>query len=117
MTQDAIADALALADGTYPVAGAHQGPLAGVRAIVLTQAWAGTFCTELLGLMGAEVIQIDREAERRAEAARREQEAKIAAATRTLERARAAESQARRALARAEEEVRAAEAALERAKG
>ena len=39
--------------------------------------------------------------------ARREKEAKIAAATRNLERARAAESQARRALARAEEEVRA----------
>ena len=65
----------------------------------------------------AEVIQIDREAVRRAESARREQEAMIAAATRTLERARAAESQARRALARAEEEVRAAEAALDRAKG
>jgi crotonobetainyl-CoA:carnitine CoA-transferase CaiB-like acyl-CoA transferase len=33
--------------------------LKGVRAIVLTQAWAGTFCTELLGLLGAEVIQIE----------------------------------------------------------
>jgi hypothetical protein len=63
----------------------------------------------------AEVIQIDREA-RRADAERREKEAKIAAATRNLERARAAESQARRALQRAEEEVRAAETALERAK-
>jgi hypothetical protein len=61
-------------------------------------------------------IAIDREAVRRAEAERREKEAKIAAATRTLERARAAESQARRALARAEEEVRAAEATLDRLK-
>src|SRR6185436_11130479 len=65
---------------------------------------------------GAEVIPIDREAVRRAEAARREKDAKIAAATRNLERARAAASQARRALARAEEEVREAEAALARFK-
>lgn len=65
---------------------------------------------------GAEVIPIDRDAVRRAEAARRETEAKIAAATRNLERARAAESQARRALARAEEEVREAEAVLARLK-
>lgn len=35
------------------------GPLAGVRALVLTQAWSGTFATELLGLLGAEVIQIE----------------------------------------------------------
>jgi crotonobetainyl-CoA:carnitine CoA-transferase CaiB-like acyl-CoA transferase len=59
VTRDALADALELADSPYPVPGAHRGPLAGVRAIVLTQAWAGTFCTELLGLMGAEVIQIE----------------------------------------------------------
>jgi hypothetical protein len=64
----------------------------------------------------ADVIPIDREAVRRAEAARRETEAKVAAATRNLERARAAESQARRALARTEEEVREAEAALTRLK-
>jgi hypothetical protein len=63
-----------------------------------------------------DVIEIDREALRRAEAARREKEAKIAAATRNLERARAAEAQARRTLAQAEDEVRAAEAALDRAK-
>lgn len=43
----------------YPVPGAHRGPLKGVRAIVLTQAWAGTFCTELLGMLGAEVIQVE----------------------------------------------------------
>ena len=64
----------------------------------------------------ADVIPIDRDAVRRAEAVRRETEAKVAAATRNLERARAAESQARRALGRAEEEVRQAEAALARLK-
>jgi crotonobetainyl-CoA:carnitine CoA-transferase CaiB-like acyl-CoA transferase len=35
------------------------GPLQGVRAIVLTQAWAGSFCTELFGLLGADVIQVE----------------------------------------------------------
>jgi hypothetical protein len=62
-----------------------------------------------------EPILIDRDALRR-EAERREKEAKIAAATRNLERARTAESDARRALKQAEDEVRAAEAALDRAK-
>ena len=36
-----------------------KGPLEGVQAMVLTQAWAGTFCTELLGLMGADVVQVE----------------------------------------------------------
>ena len=36
-----------------------RGPLDGLRAIVLTQAWAGTFATQLLALMGMEVIQIE----------------------------------------------------------
>ncbi|MGB4861680.1 MAG: CoA transferase [Tepidiformaceae bacterium] len=35
------------------------GPLAGMRGIVLTQAWAGTYCTELLAFMGADLIQIE----------------------------------------------------------
>jgi crotonobetainyl-CoA:carnitine CoA-transferase CaiB-like acyl-CoA transferase len=35
------------------------GPLAGQRGVVLTQAWAGTFATELLGFMGAEIIQVE----------------------------------------------------------
>ncbi len=64
----------------------------------------------------ADVIEIDREALRRAEAARREKEAKIAAATRNLERARAAEAQARRALQEAEKDVRDAEGVLARLK-
>ena len=35
------------------------GPLTGVRAIVLTQAWAGTYSTELLAMAGADVIQLE----------------------------------------------------------
>ena len=34
-------------------------PLADVRVLCFTQAWAGTFCTELLALMGADVVQIE----------------------------------------------------------
>ncbi|HZQ36245.1 MAG TPA: CoA transferase [Dehalococcoidia bacterium] len=50
----------AAAPATRPRTGAHpSGPLDGVRCVVLTQAWAGTFATELLGLLGADVIQIE----------------------------------------------------------
>lgn len=35
------------------------GPLSGFRGLVLTQAWAGTYATELLGLLGADVIQLE----------------------------------------------------------
>ena len=35
------------------------GPLAGTRGIVLTQAWAGTYCTELLAFLGTDVIQVE----------------------------------------------------------
>jgi len=35
------------------------GPLEGIRALVLTQAWSGTYCTYLLALAGVEVVQIE----------------------------------------------------------
>lgn len=38
---------------------APEGPLSGYRGVVLTQAWSGTFATELPALMGAEVIQVE----------------------------------------------------------
>lgn len=34
-------------------------PLAGVRVLAFTQAWAGTFGTQLLALLGADVVQIE----------------------------------------------------------
>lgn len=38
---------------------ALRGPLTGFRGLVLTQAWAGTYATELLALLGADVIQLE----------------------------------------------------------
>ncbi len=35
------------------------GPLHGLRGIALTHAWAGNYCASLLGLMGADVIQLE----------------------------------------------------------
>lgn len=35
------------------------GPLTGVRIIALTHAWSGTYATELLGFLGADVIQVE----------------------------------------------------------
>ncbi len=35
------------------------GPLTGTRVLTFTQAWSGTFATELLGFLGADVIQIE----------------------------------------------------------
>jgi crotonobetainyl-CoA:carnitine CoA-transferase CaiB-like acyl-CoA transferase len=35
------------------------GPLSGYRGIVLTQAWAGSYATQLLGMLGAEIIQVE----------------------------------------------------------
>jgi crotonobetainyl-CoA:carnitine CoA-transferase CaiB-like acyl-CoA transferase len=57
--EERVAAAVEAPPSPYPAPDAHRGPLQGVRCIVLTQAWAGTFCTELLGLMGAEVIQVE----------------------------------------------------------
>ena len=38
---------------------AGQPPLSGVRVLAFTQAWAGTFGTELLARLGADVVQIE----------------------------------------------------------
>lgn len=35
-----------------------EGPLAGIRVLSFAQAWSGTFGTELLALLGADVVQI-----------------------------------------------------------
>ncbi|MDA0353592.1 MAG: CoA transferase [Chloroflexi bacterium] len=36
-----------------------EGPLAGIRVLSFGQAWSGTFGTELLSLLGADVVQIE----------------------------------------------------------
>ncbi|MDA1147829.1 MAG: CoA transferase [Chloroflexi bacterium] len=36
-----------------------EGPLAGIRVLSFGQAWSGTFGTELLALLGADVVQIE----------------------------------------------------------
>ncbi|MEC8891420.1 MAG: CoA transferase [Chloroflexota bacterium] len=35
------------------------GPLSGIRVLTFAHAWSGPFATELLGLLGAEVVQIE----------------------------------------------------------
>ena len=37
----------------------QRGPLDGIRILTFTQAWSGTFGTELLGFLGADVVQIE----------------------------------------------------------
>ena len=61
-------------------------PLSDLRAIVLTQAWAGSFATELLGLLGADVIQI--EARKRPDSWRAGYESPMPVELRTLPSAR-----------------------------
>ncbi len=51
---DRIAQAVASRNGDK---GAQ--PLAGIRVLTFTQAWSGTFATELLALLGADVVQIE----------------------------------------------------------
>ena len=36
-----------------------EGPLSGIRVLTFAHAWSGPFATELLGLLGAEVVQIE----------------------------------------------------------
>lgn len=62
------------------------GPLAGLRGIVLTQAWAGSYCTSLLGLMGADVVQI--EVRRRPDSWRGAYDAPLAARLKEVETAK-----------------------------
>jgi len=37
----------------------HRKPLDGIRVLTFTQAWSGTFGTEILALLGADVIQVE----------------------------------------------------------
>lgn len=61
------------------------GPLAGTRGIVLTQAWAGSYCTSLLGMLGADVIQV--EVRKRPDSWRGDYAAPLAPALREIETA------------------------------
>ena len=42
-----------------PRCGGAAGPLDGVRVLAFTQAWSGTLATQLLSLLGADVVQIE----------------------------------------------------------
>ena len=42
-----------------PTTKSESGPLDGVRILTFTQAWSGTFATELLAFLGADVVQIE----------------------------------------------------------
>jgi crotonobetainyl-CoA:carnitine CoA-transferase CaiB-like acyl-CoA transferase len=54
--QDLISNSAEITNGTSDN---KKGPLSGLRATVLTQAWAGAYCTQLLGDLGMEVIQVE----------------------------------------------------------
>lgn len=42
-----------------PSSESRRAPLAGIRVLTFTQAWSGTFGTELLAFLGADVVQIE----------------------------------------------------------
>ena len=44
---------------SYPQKEKAEAPLKGTRVLCFTQAWAGTFATEILACLGAEVVQIE----------------------------------------------------------
>ncbi|MCK9486908.1 MAG: CoA transferase [Dehalococcoidia bacterium] len=62
------------------------GPLAGTRGIVLTQAWAGSYCSSLLGMLGADVVQV--EVRKRPDSWRGDYAAPLAPMLRDIETAR-----------------------------
>ncbi len=46
-------------DADHPdAAGPDAGPLSGIRVLSFSQAWSGAFATELLALLGADVVQV-----------------------------------------------------------
>ena len=65
-------------DATPPPAAPRSRPLEGLRALALTQVWAGAHCAQQLALLGAEVIKI--EARRRPDTWRGGYEMRILAA-------------------------------------
>ncbi len=42
-----------------PLQPSNEGPLSGIRVLSFGQAWSGTFGTELLALLGADVVQLE----------------------------------------------------------
>ena len=46
-------------EATVGPAGTRDLPLKGIRVLTFTQAWSGTFGTQLLSLLGADVVQIE----------------------------------------------------------
>ena len=58
LDSDQRGPAASSAQPTAPTA-TSAGPLDGIRVLTFTQAWSGTFATELLAFLGADVVQIE----------------------------------------------------------